>query len=362
MKIPKPRRLPSGTWFIQLRLEGKSVSVTAKTAIDCRKQAELIKARHNAGLRPTEGRTDKTFRQAIDDYIRDKDAVLSPATIRGYRMIQKHRFPAVMDKRLDKIRTWQREINAESKKYCGKTVVNAWGLVTAVLNYNKIPVPDDLTLPQVIENESPWLRPTQIFAFVDAVHGTNIEIPALLALHSLRCSEIYAVNEKRSIDLAAGMIYVHGAVVSDEHDKRVYKETNKNSKSRREISIMIPELKDALTACGDKPFVTISPSGFYHAVNRICRHNGLPEVGVHGLRHSFASLAHYLHITELDCMRMGGWSDYRTMHKIYTHLDEDMAREQESIMAAFYQQRQNANEMLTDSDPSLEPQGPKGSK
>lgn len=357
MKIPKPRRLPSGAWFIQLRLEGKSVPITASTAADCRKQAELIKARHNMGLRPTVGTGDKTLRQSIDDYIRDKNAVLSPATIRGYRNIQKHHFPAVMDTRLDHVKSWQREINAEAKRYCGKTVENAWGVVTAVLNYNKVPVPD-VTLPQVIENTHTWLRPAQIFTFVDAVHGTNIEIPALLALHSLRCSEIYAIQERRSVDLAAGMIYVRGAVVLDEHNTWVYKEANKNSKSRRDISIMIPELKDALDACGDKPFVALTPSGFYRAVNRICRKNGLPEVGIHGLRHSFASLAHYLGIRELDCMRMGGWADYRTMHKIYTHLDEDMAREQENIMAAFYQQRQIANKTLTGKAPALELQGP----
>lgn len=357
MKIPKPRRLPSGSWFIQLRLGGESIPVSASTAADCRKQAELIKARHNMGLRPSGGRSDQTLREAIDSYIKDKDAVLSPATIRGYRTIQKHRFPAVMDKRLDKIHTWQREINAESKRYCGKTVVNAWGLVTAVLNYNKIPVPEDLTLPQVVENEHPWLRPAQIFTFVDAVRGTNIEIPALLALHSLRCSEIYAVQQKRNVDLQRGTIIVHGAVVSDEHNKLVYKATNKNSKSHREISIMIPELKTALVACGDKPYVTITPNGFYKAVNRICKKNGLPEVGVHGLRHSFASLAHYLGIPELDCMRMGGWSDSGTMHKIYTHLDEEMALEQENVMAAFYQQREIANKTLTGTEKTQEPQG-----
>ena len=34
MKVPAPRKLPSGSWFIQLRLGGESIPVTAATAKD----------------------------------------------------------------------------------------------------------------------------------------------------------------------------------------------------------------------------------------------------------------------------------------------------------------------------------------
>ena len=43
-------------------------------------------------------------------------------------------------------------------------------------------------------------------------------------------------------------------------------------------------------------------------------------MGVHGLRHSFASLAYHLQIPEKIAMEIGGWSDDGTMRKIYTHL------------------------------------------
>jgi integrase len=55
-------------------------------------------------------------------------------------------------------------------------------------------------------------------------------------------------------------------------------------------------------------------------INRICEANNLPKVGVHGLRHSFASLAYHLQIPEKIAMEIGGWSDDGTMRKIYTHL------------------------------------------
>lgn len=55
-------------------------------------------------------------------------------------------------------------------------------------------------------------------------------------------------------------------------------------------------------------------------INRVCRENDLPEVGLHGLRHSFASLAYHLQIPEMIAAEIGGWNDLSTMHKIYTHL------------------------------------------
>lgn len=48
---------------------------------------------------------------------------------------------------------------------------------------------------------------------------------------------------------------------------------------------------------------------------------------MHGLRHSFASLAYHMGIPEMMAADIGGWKDLGTMHKIYTHLAErDIAK------------------------------------
>lgn len=96
MKVPEPRKLKSGSYFIQLRLNGVSVPVTARTAKECKRQAELIKAEHRAGKRVVqEHKSDPTLGQAIDAYIASRRNVLSPSTIRGYEMIRRHRFQSV---------------------------------------------------------------------------------------------------------------------------------------------------------------------------------------------------------------------------------------------------------------------------
>lgn len=58
-----------------------------------------------------------------------------------------------------------------------------------------------------------------------------------------------------------------------------------------------------------------------YRINTVCRRAGLPEVGVHGLRRSFASLAYHAGWPERVTMQIGGWSDIQTMHKVYIKLD-----------------------------------------
>ena len=74
----------------------------------------------------------------------------------------------------------------------------------------------------------------------------------------------------------------------------------------------------------------------YGLINKLCVKNGLPPVGVHGLRHSFASLAYHLGWSELTTMREGGWSDPSVVHNIYTHLAAQDANEDIKRMKKFY--------------------------
>ena len=58
----------------------------------------------------------------------------------------------------------------------------------------------------------------------------------------------------------------------------------------------------------------------WNKINSICEKNGFPNVGIHGLRHSFVSLAYHLGVPEKIVMEIGGWADYQTMRNIYTHI------------------------------------------
>lgn len=341
MKVPTPQKLPSGNYFIQLRLGGESISITRPTAAECRQQAQLVKAEHLAGKRKTP-KHDKTLREEIDSYISARSNTLSPLTIRGYRIIQKNRFQTIMDRAPAKIKSseYQGIVNAEAALCAPKTLKNAWGFVRTIIHECTGEYPPDVLLPSQVQNSHGFLTPDQIRTFVRAVAPTKYCIPALLALSSLRISEIEALRWENIKDLK--LIRVSGAVVLDENNNRVKKAANKTASSARSIPVMIPELTAALKRerQAHGPVMVISQNSLRYGIKKICEDNGLPNVGIHGLRHSFASLAYHLQIPELIAAEIGGWSDTATMHRIYTHIaKEDVAHYQTAMETWF----KNAN-------------------
>jgi len=105
-------------------------------------------------------------------------------------------------------------------------------------------------------------------------------------------------------------------------DGMVLKETNKTPASVREIPIFILRLATLVKTAPDGFLCPYSVKGMENHLRRILRHSELPVSGFHMLRHSFASICYASGVADLACMKWGGWSDYRTMSQIYTHLAE----------------------------------------
>lgn len=346
IKVPTPRKLPSGNWFIQLSVNGKRISVTEPTEKACIARAMAIKEEL---MEPVDRSQKPTLSVAIDRYIESRQNVLSPATIRGYRTIQRNRFKSAMGRPVNAYdeKGWQRIVNQEAKIVSAKTLENAWGFVSSVIREetgNRYSV----SLPQVISEPREYLEPEQIQEFISAVENTKYTIPGLLALCSLRRSEIMALTWK-DVDLEKGLLHIRGAVVPDENNKMVKKKENKNTTSRRTVPIMIPQLAEALKAVEHKEgdVVRMHPSSAARGVNAICEKAGLPLVGMHGLRHSFASLAYHLKMPEKVAMEIGGWADDATMRRIYTHVAKSDIRKYQNAMANFYN---NTNEIANETE------------
>ena len=344
--VPEPKKLPSGNWNIRMRLGGEDISVTKASKNECISTARRIKAEYKDGVRISAGaKTDKTLRQGVDAYIKAKQNSLSPATIRGYRIIQKNRFQAYMDKPMKSLKDWQAIYDSEKKRLSPKTLHNSIAFLKSVYeDQTGLKVPE-LNKLQVVQKERAFFDADQIGAFLRAVKNHRCEIPALLALSSLRCSEILALTWDK-VDLEHGRILVAGAVVPDENNVYVNKQTNKTAASRRYVHIFIPQLAEALQAAPEKSGrVTAyrTESGLLRAINRVCEDAGLPLVGVHGLRHSFASLCVHLGIPEETAMSIGGWSDFTTMRKIYTHISQRDRKEHIAALSSFYNADKNAD-------------------
>lgn len=335
MKIPEPRQLPSGSWHIQLRLGGQSVSVTEPTRAACIKTSQLIKAEHAAGKR-VQQRVEETLGDLIDKYIKRYGPVLSPSTVRGYTSIREHRFSDVMDRRPGEIRDWQNVINRELRICSEHTVKNAWGLVRAALKDAKQPVPA-VKLAPLPDNELSFLQPEEIPAFLEAARGDLCEMEMLLELHGLRSSEALQVTRLNLIDLHANRIMVRGAIVRS-NDGMVQKKTNKSKAGTRPVPILIPRLAELAYnyQIAGKPIPTHGTTAILRHVHQTCAAAGVTDVTNHGLRRSFASLCYSQGVNMHILQQWGGWSDLGTLNKIYIKCAQRDKTDAERNMQAFF--------------------------
>lgn len=322
IRLPKIKQLPSGAWHTRVLIEDRRVSITKDTYDECVAEYLALKNKITEAKDRQSGK-NITLKEAVNKYIDARRGKKSPSTVYGYIRYRDNTFQRMMASNVYKTadRQWQAAIDEEkalgrSPKY----IKNAWGLMSAAIAAETGKRPDVILYPKE-KKERPYLDPDQIDIFVSAVKGQPIEIPALLCLSSLRRSEVLALKWE-NVDLKHKVIYVRGSKVRGESGMSV-KAQNKTDKSRRPVPI-IPPLFDALSAAPRENdfIVTAAPSTLFKYINLVCRENGLPEVGLHGLRHSFASIAYHMGIPEMIAAEIGGWKDLGTMHKIYTHLAE----------------------------------------
>lgn len=350
MKIPTPRKLSSGSWYIYMRLGGNGVSVSDRNKADCIAKARSIKAQYKAGeleLKKDVPPKDRQLGEIIDAYIDAHSAVLSPSTVRGYRIQRRNQFRDYMDLPVSEI-DFQRMVNDETACVGPKTIKNAFALVSASLKYAALKVPA-VKLPAVPVKEIPFLQPEEIAPFLDEIEDDPAELAVLFMLHGLRVSEVLALTWEKSIDLRRRRIVVHGAVVRDEDNLYTRKDTNKNVTSARSVPIMIPRLLELLQASKVKkgPLCSMLPHSMLPHIKSACERAGVTVVGNHGLRHSFASLCRFLGIPEEQTMAWGGWADYQTMHKRYIRIARSAAERDREKMASFFGNSQTKTQTKT---------------
>lgn len=340
MKVPKAKKVSSGNWYIRMKLGGEVINITRPTEKAAQKAAELIKAEYRNGKNLCVDQ--KTLSDAIDDYIEKRTATLSPLTIRGYDRIKKYRFQFLMQEKVSVLAKysadqWQSVINRECKLVSAKTVKNSFAFIKSVVEHTADCRIKQPRMPQMIKAEKAFLTPDEIKKFVATCAGRPHAVSMLLALSSLRISEIAAL---RWTDVKPDFSFVHvgGAYVQDKDNNWVLKKTAKNASSIRNVPILIPELKEELQRCekGNGFIMDCSQNTLRRSIEAVCKDAGITVVTPHELRHSFASLSYSLKIPEKICQEIGGWSDTRTMHDIYTHIAQsDISRYQNAI-ADFY--------------------------
>lgn len=342
MHVPEPKKTSSG-WRIQLRIGGQSIPVTADTPKECKRQAALIKAEAQAAAKPVK-KCSLTLSQAIDAYIASLPPDISPATLRSYRSIQKNRFPSLMQKQISSISTddLQQALNDALATQARKTVKNSFGLVKSVLSVNGMTIPRNLPIDRRDRKKAApvWLEPDEIKRFVAAAKDDPLCVPMLLALMSMRISEIDALFWE-NIPPHPEFIRTSGVRIMDEKHQWTTRSEQKTTESDRSVPLLIPELRAAIDR-DRKPsgkLLEVHQMTLRRAVERTCDRAGVKRVTVHQLRHSFASLSAHLRIPAEISMEIGGWSNDKIMKEIYTHIARSDIERYKNEMWIFYNTR-----------------------
>lgn len=317
MIVMKIEKLPSGTYRVRKTIQGKAVAVTFPYKPT---QKEALQA-----LQDKWSGRDKlrmTFDQACTEYINGKRNTISPSTIRGYESIRKTLPDVIKNRQLEDLTPWdvQKYINDLSADHSPKTVRNHHAFISAILGTFNPNLTLNTQLPQKRPRSAQIPSDSDIKRILDAVAGTEYEIPFRLACYGLRRSEICALTPS---DLVGNQLTINKALVEDEN-KHWHIKTTKTTNSTRQI--IIDSSLSALIRSQNRIYDG-HPGKLYKALQSTLKSLNIPSFPFHGFRHYYASTAHALGMPDAVIMASGGWKTDGVMKRIYRHEKQEQVAE-----------------------------------
>ena len=313
----RAKRTKSGKYKVTISI-GKDASgkyrqkaFTAPT----RKEAELLAA--NYQMKRRDDRISPTVRFAVDQYIENRSAVLSPSTIRGYRTVQKDYFSPLDNMIVADLTNQdiQRLINDIALNRSPKTVKNAISLLISALKQLDPEKRYIYTLPaaRAIERNIP--DNTDIMRLIEeSKKNRNLHLAIILsALGSLRRGEVCALRYEDILrDFNA--LYIHGDIVQNEDRQWIYKSYAKNAESTRQV--IYPKEVIELLGDGTGQIITTTPNCITASFCYLRDKLGL-KCRFHDLRHYTASIMHAIGVPDRYIQQRTGHKSAKILQEVY---------------------------------------------
>ena len=332
--MAKAKQLPSGTWRV-LVYDGKDASgkriYTSFTA-PTEKEANFMALDHQLHHQNRQKATEITFEKALQQYIENRNAILSPSTIREYKRMQKYFSEKLLKTPLKKVSQYmvQKEINLFSKTHAPKSVKNIHGLISAVLKeYNpnmilctKLPQKQKISCYIPSEND--------IILLLNGAkqYYPQLFIPILLACFiGLRRSEICALKWN-DIDFKNKTITIKSAKVLNEYTDWIIKNPKSFSGNRTliisdTILKILQNFKKENKSKKEDFVISITPSMITNNFSRLLKKIELPHFRFHDLRHFNASIMLSLNIPDKYAMERMGHATNTILKTVYQHTFTD---------------------------------------
>ena len=265
-----------------------------------------------------------TVKDCIERYITAKEPVLSPSTVRGYRIMQRNHFDRIGLIPLKYLtdEDLQSFVSEMSATHSAKTVCNSFGLlISAIAMFSDRRY--RVTLPTKREPVRHIPTDAAIQQLMDkAPHLLRVAI-ALAAIGTLRAGEVCAITYG-DIDRTTNIIHVHADMVKTSDNEWILKPFPKTSTSDR----YIPLPQEVIDLIGDgEPDARIypkTPSALSNAFNYLRDKLGM-KCRFHDLRHYAASIMHALGIPDVYIMERGGWKSDGILKSVYRNALSDQS-------------------------------------
>lgn len=327
--MAKAKKLPSGSWRCQVYdyTDDNGKRYYASFTADSRKEAEYLAAEF-ALTKKQRFHSQKTFGQALEDYITTREPVVSPRTIKNYRYLQENDLKQLKHVKVADItqETIQKFVNKDSLVHSPKTVRDNHGLISAVLKQERPEFALNTILPKRIRPDLYIPSDDDVRAVIAEAEGTELEIPIMLAAFGpMRRGEICALH---SDYISGNVVHVARNMVLDSNGQWIIKAPKTYSGDR---FIEYPDFVGAKLGSLHGNITALNPDALTCRFRRLVRRSGVPSFRFHDLRHYCASIQHALGVPDAYIMERGGWQNDGVLKAIYRHAMSDQQKAMNQI-------------------------------
>ncbi len=316
------RKLKSGNWNVRVTVCGQSYSFTDKSKRTAMRMAAAFAEETKENIE------NPSLIDAIGRYIDGRSETLSPATLRGYRSIErtlKAKYPALCQKRI--VALTDKDIQSVIDPLGKKTAKNYLGLIQPAVGRKF-----NISLPSGKQKEIEPPSDLELLGLLQLFRDTELEIPILLgAFGGLRRGEICALTLQ---DFDGDYVTISKDKVMDEYGAYVVKDPKTETSNR---TVLLPHsVVQLIRAKGHITTLTPHQISCKFQKKQICL--GIdPPYCFHSLRHYCASYLHSQGIPDAYIMARGGWATTHVMNKVYRHAMKDKILEMEQKAVGAFQ-------------------------
>ncbi len=260
---------------------------------------------------------DEKLSECIFQYIKSKENILSPSTIRGY-----YKYYRLLPSKYGKIylsemnsMLMQNMVNDYAKSHAPKSVRNFYGFISASINMF---IDKKFRVSMPANNKVDKYIPTceEVMAVLNEAKGTRFFTPLYLASYGLRFGEIIGLTLD---DIGDGEIRINKSKINGLDNKFIVKSPKTYSSNR---VIPIPKhITDKIKR--DKIIFDGHNATINRYLEKTCNKLNIKYFSIHKLRHFLATQLHYLNNPKRYVESFGGWeSNSNVLEKIYIHSRE----------------------------------------